>query len=372
MTPEFIAIVALALYLIAGIFVLFLGGSLVRRDLDPDASKKNTASASSRVIEDLRPLQHLTVDFFARAEPCDRLLTILARHPEPLTVTALLQKARPSAEQRDNGGAPAFGIDWAALWILRVAGLVSLNKGNVLLTNPGREVHRRIYSSALQPGAGDRVRRQSAYGALFAPVPANTDTGSHLQRVREALRSNVHDSAPRNRAPSSVHIGQLRHPSRTPITEDSTELMNLERIEPPNMKKRTIIMTASDHEELSYAIAAAGKLSHRARSETTGLEAELARAKIVGADEIPEDVITMNSRAELLDLDTGERMEFTLVLPVDANIEAGKISVLAPLGTAMLGYRVGDEFEWVVPYGLRRLKVLAVRFQPEAALAMAA
>jgi regulator of nucleoside diphosphate kinase len=104
----------------------------------------------------------------------------------------------------------------------------------------------------------------------------------------------------------------------------------------------------------------------------TGLEAELARAEIVGADEIPADLITMNTRAELLDLETGERMEFTLVLPVDANIEAGKISVLAPLGTAMLGYRVGDEFEWVVPYGLRRLKVTAVRYQPEATLAMAA
>lgn len=140
----------------------------------------------------------------------------------------------------------------------------------------------------------------------------------------------------------------------------------------PNMKKRTIIMTASDHEELSYAIAGAGKLSRRARGEMTGLETELARAKIVGADEVPADVITMNSRAELLDLETGERMEFTLVFPLDANIEAGKISVLAPLGTAMLGYRVGDEFKWIVPYGLRRLKVVAVRFQPEAALAMAA
>ena len=80
----------------------------------------------------------------------------------------------------------------------------------------------------------------------------------------------------------------------------------------------------------------------------------------------------MNSRAELLDLDTGERMDFTLVFPIDANIEEGKISVLAPLGTAMLGYRVGDEFEWTVPYRLRRLKVTHVQFQPEAALAAAA
>jgi regulator of nucleoside diphosphate kinase len=73
----------------------------------------------------------------------------------------------------------------------------------------------------------------------------------------------------------------------------------------------------------------------------------------------------MNSRAELLDLETGERMEFTLVCPADANIEEGKISVLAPLGAAMIGYRVGDEFEWSVPYGERRFRVTAVRFQPE-------
>jgi len=131
-------------------------------------------------------------------------------------------------------------------------------------------------------------------------------------------------------------------------------------------------MTSADHEELSLAIAAAGKLSDRGRSEMRALESELARATIVAPEDLPSDVITMNSRAKLLDLDTRERMEFTLVFPIDANIEDGKISVLAPLGTAMIGYRVGDEFEWVVPYGLRRLKVTAVRFQPEAVLALAA
>jgi regulator of nucleoside diphosphate kinase len=80
----------------------------------------------------------------------------------------------------------------------------------------------------------------------------------------------------------------------------------------------------------------------------------------------------MNSRAELVDLETNEVMQFTLVLPRGAKIDEGKISVLAPLGTAMLGYRVGDEFEWHVPYGVRRLKVTNVHFQPEAELKQAA
>jgi regulator of nucleoside diphosphate kinase len=139
-----------------------------------------------------------------------------------------------------------------------------------------------------------------------------------------------------------------------------------------DMKKSSIIMNAADHAELSLAIEAMGRLSERGRSEMTALRGELARAEIVSPEKVPPRVITMNSRAELLDLDTNESMDFTLVFPSDANIEEGKISVLAPLGTAMLGYRVGDEFEWIVPYGRRRLKVTAVHFQPEAALAAAA
>ncbi len=134
------------------------------------------------------------------------------------------------------------------------------------------------------------------------------------------------------------------------------------------MKKLPIIINAADHDELSCIIAAAGKLSDRARAEVTALRSELEGAEIVAPDEVPPDVITMNSRMQLLDLDTNERMEFTLVFPAQADIEEGKISILAPLGTAMLGYRVGDEFEWAVPYGYRRLRVTRIEFQPEATL----
>ena len=132
------------------------------------------------------------------------------------------------------------------------------------------------------------------------------------------------------------------------------------------MKKLPIILSAADHEELGCVIAAAGKLSERGRAEYTALQQELARATVVAPDQVPSDVVTMNSRAELFDLRTGERMEFTLVYPADADIEEGRISVLAPLGAAMLGYRVGDEFEWIVPYGRRRLKLTAVLREPDA------
>lgn len=137
------------------------------------------------------------------------------------------------------------------------------------------------------------------------------------------------------------------------------------------MKKRKITITATDYAKLR-SIIDAGTLFGGTRDELRALHGELERARIVAGEEIHPDVITINSVAELLDLDSGELMEFTLVLPSRANIDEGKISVLAPLGTAMLGYRVGDEFQWAVPYGLRRLKVTQVHFQPEAAFSTAA
>ena len=137
------------------------------------------------------------------------------------------------------------------------------------------------------------------------------------------------------------------------------------------MKKRKIIITAPDHARLSDMIDL-GNLSPREQAAAHALEGELKRAKIVAPDAVPADVITMNSRAELLDLDTGERMEFTLVFPEEAELADGKISVLAPVGTGMLGYRVGETFERRAPFGVRRLKVIDVTFQPEAALATAA
>jgi regulator of nucleoside diphosphate kinase len=94
---------------------------------------------------------------------------------------------------------------------------------------------------------------------------------------------------------------------------------------------------------------------------------ELNRAQIVAPQEIPGDVITMNSQAILLDLDTQEEEIYTLVYPENANSTEGKVSILAPIGTAMLGYRVGDMFEWEVPAGKRRLKVGKILYQPEAA-----
>jgi regulator of nucleoside diphosphate kinase len=75
----------------------------------------------------------------------------------------------------------------------------------------------------------------------------------------------------------------------------------------------------------------------------------------------------MNSQVLLCDIDTLETMTYTLVFPKDADIDSGSISVLAPVGTAILGYRQGDIVEWPVPAGIRRLRIEKVLYQPEAA-----
>ena len=98
------------------------------------------------------------------------------------------------------------------------------------------------------------------------------------------------------------------------------------------------------------------------------LESELVRAKVVPRDEIPEDVVTMNSRVVFENETTGERREITLVYPGNADIDAGRISVLVPIGTALLGLRVGQSIDWELPGGEKqRYRIVDVPFQPEAA-----
>ncbi len=133
------------------------------------------------------------------------------------------------------------------------------------------------------------------------------------------------------------------------------------------MEKRTIYITQFDVARLREQLAEARRTAGWSATHLAKLEAELSRGTIVDPTEVPPDVITMNSRVKLLDLDTGEEMVFTLVFPAEADLAASKISVLAPIGTAMLGYRVGDKFTWEVPDGERTLQVKELLYQPEAA-----
>lgn len=129
------------------------------------------------------------------------------------------------------------------------------------------------------------------------------------------------------------------------------------------MTPRTIYITEADMRRLRPLI----ERTKNSRDDLRALQAELLQARVVAPTDVPADVVTMNSKARLRDLDTGEEFTYTLVFPDQANIEQGKISVIAPIGTAMLGHRVGDDFEWEVPAGFVRLRVQEVLYQPEAA-----
>lgn len=94
---------------------------------------------------------------------------------------------------------------------------------------------------------------------------------------------------------------------------------------------------------------------------------ELDRAEVVSNNAIPADVITMHSRVRFRNLESEEQVTYTLVFPAEADISANKISVLAPIGTALLGYREGAVIKWPVPGGLRQLEVLEVLHEPDAA-----
>jgi regulator of nucleoside diphosphate kinase len=134
------------------------------------------------------------------------------------------------------------------------------------------------------------------------------------------------------------------------------------------VKEATIYVTKIDRERLGKLIEIARKRDGDANREYLNrLEEELERAETVEPQEVSPDVITMRSKVRLKDLRTGEEVVYSLVFPTEADFSAGKISVLAPVGTAMLGYRRGDVIEWVVPSGLRRLRVEEVLYQPESA-----
>jgi regulator of nucleoside diphosphate kinase len=126
------------------------------------------------------------------------------------------------------------------------------------------------------------------------------------------------------------------------------------------VRDRPIVITESDAKRLRELLAARAR-AVRDQDHLDELAAELERALVAKPNEVPADVVTMNTRVRVLDLVSGDRRELVVVLPRESDPSTGRISVLAPLGTALLGYRAGDEVEWLMPGGLRRLRIEKVR-----------
>jgi regulator of nucleoside diphosphate kinase len=130
--------------------------------------------------------------------------------------------------------------------------------------------------------------------------------------------------------------------------------------------ERDPVITEADHDRLSHLVV------RQQQQHRITLAAELGRGKVVPASDVPKDVVTMHSRVRVRrvgdsDGDGDGPETYTLVYPEEADFSAGKLSVLAPMGTALLGARAGQEVEFEAPAGTRRIKVLKVLYQPEAA-----
>ena len=348
MNAYIMAITVLTLYLGGALLILFMGGLLVRTDIYRAlAESRGTFYPRSRLLEDLRPVQTVMIKFIAESAHCREFMQPLADSGEPIPLRRLL------------AGTPAVETKWTALFIMGVAGLLRFSSRGVMLTDLGREILMRINHGDLNNSPSKLREAKPTRAVVETETQAPPATGHSHSLVPHLPGRN--GSAPLYtvlRSNQKPKLGQLRMPSAAAHDAAVEE-------------KKTPLLTAADHWELTAAIVTAKKLTIDG-SQAPLLQEKLVRATVVPRSELPPDVISMYTRAVVVDVETKERLNLMLVYPVDANMQEGRISVFHPLGVAMLGQCIGDKIEWTVPYCVRRFEVTAVEFQPEAALTKAA
>jgi len=128
-----------------------------------------------------------------------------------------------------------------------------------------------------------------------------------------------------------------------------------------------IWLTEQDYNRLKHVLSELTRQSRGMQSGVETLEDILDLARVVRADKVPDNVVTMNSRVQFEDLRTGELDTVTIVYPTEADASDGRISVLSPVGAALIGLSETEEAELPLPHGQTRLiRILSVLYQPEA------
>lgn len=130
---------------------------------------------------------------------------------------------------------------------------------------------------------------------------------------------------------------------------------------------KQIILSKTDYSRIQRSIEYAKMKNSIRANEAENLLNELSSALIVDPHEVPPDLVTMNSIVKINFLDSNRTMQFQIVYPGAADIKKNKISIFSPVATALIGYRVSDEIEWIVPSGLTRIRIEEIVYQPEAA-----
>jgi regulator of nucleoside diphosphate kinase len=130
--------------------------------------------------------------------------------------------------------------------------------------------------------------------------------------------------------------------------------------------EKTMFITVNDYQRITGLIEFAS-VKNKNPEIANRLLQELKVAKTFPQDRISDNIVTMNSRARLREITSGREIEITITYPQDADSREQKVSVLSPIGVALLGCREGDVTSWRVPGGVGRFKVEKVIYQPEAA-----
>lgn len=128
-----------------------------------------------------------------------------------------------------------------------------------------------------------------------------------------------------------------------------------------------LIVNRQDFERIKMCITDAKQINSISTTDAEKLMNELKSATIVEPQAIPSDVVTMNSIVKLSFLNNNKQIQFQIVYPNQANLKENKISIFSPIATALIGYKVKDEIEWIVPAGLTKIRIDEIIYQPEAA-----
>jgi regulator of nucleoside diphosphate kinase len=127
-----------------------------------------------------------------------------------------------------------------------------------------------------------------------------------------------------------------------------------------------IIINRLDYARIKKCINDAKQFKSISNAEAEKLMKELDSAQIVTPENIPSNVVTMNSIVKVSFLNNNKQVQFQIVYPDQANFKENKISIFSPIATALIGYKVADEIEWIVPAGLTNIRIDEIIYQPEA------
>lgn len=129
----------------------------------------------------------------------------------------------------------------------------------------------------------------------------------------------------------------------------------------------TLIINRLDYARIKKSINDAKQSASISNMEAEKLLKELDVAEIVDPEAVPNNVVTMNSIVKISFLHNDKQVQLQIVYPDQANLKKQKVSIFSPVATALIGYKVADEIEWVVPTGLTRIRIDEIIYQPEAA-----